>query len=182
MWDPNTSNNQAAAAAGKHDKLEEDSGQIDSGFLSSEQILQSFSEDIADEPSPAPVPAIHKQAPEEDTKQQQLESTYLDSGLVEDAEFLSGNQQEMLLERELDNGLSEWLCTLDLKNNSQSAAQINNLSRKMDSATASMDQLNINEVKKKQHEKLEKQAQILEMPDEIQPWEMFYKQDAEGDT
>lgn len=217
MWEPKlenstTSSSQSAAAGAAsipNEKLlcTEDSGQIDSGFLSSEQILQSYSDDDDDDAfdnnqkqskkasfdfkSPAPVAAATTISLD---KQQQLESSsYLDSGLVEDdAAFVSGtgDDSEMLLERELDNGLAEWLCTLDLKsnnNNNSTAATaahsnpINNLSRRVDMTTASScpDQMNINH---NGGEDQQLKAQILAMPEEEQPWEMCYKQDAEGDT
>lgn len=210
MWDPkidsSSSAGQAQPPAGDKKQLHlEDSGQIDSGFLSSEQILQSYSDDeqdqakeykktpaipIAGESSSANAPVDQNQQ-----KQQQFDSdAYLDSGLIEDAEFLSGPQEEespeksndMLLERELDNGLAEWLCTLDLKTtNSQGGAaggqvstgSVNNLGRRVESPAAvaesqgqTMNISAVGEVKK-------------EMPEEEeQPWEMCYKQDADGDT
>lgn len=208
MWDPkidsSSSAGQAQPPAGDKKHLE-DSGQIDSGFLSSEQILQSYSDDeqdqakeykktpaipIAGDSSSANAPVDQNQQ-----KQQQFESdAYLDSGLIEDAEFLSGPQEEqspeksndMLLERELDNGLAEWLCTLDLKTaNSQGGAaggqvstgSVNNLGRRVESPSAvaesqgqTMNISAVGEVKK-------------EMPEEEeQPWEICYKQDADGDT
>ena len=189
MWGPKldstTSSQQQQQQQQQQDKkhlIEEDSGQIDSGFLSSEQILQSFNSDSEEDHSPA-APA---QAPLSSEgvlaqKQQQQVDTYLDSGLVEDVEesqetTAHAEDQQMLLERELDNGLAEWLCTLDLKNPSPS---INNLSRKVDCTTTSMDQMNISDAPKQQ---TTTQPRTFEMPEEEQPWEMCYKQDAEGDT
>lgn len=198
MWEPKiqSSGNPAPSSSPAaqqqsqepHSKLSsvEDSGQIDSGFLSSEHILQSFTEYEEDKEEPAPVAppkssSSSSSAPK-DPKTSELEPTYLDSGLVEDAEFDS--QSGMLLERELDHGLAEWLCTLDMKNNSTAAANsINNLSRRVDLTTASLDQMNISDAPKKMQKRpQQKEDELLEMPEEEQPWEVCYKQDAEGDT
>lgn len=184
MWDPKLEapGNQSSSSTQQNKKLDyQDNSQVDSGFLSSEQILQSFSED-------APVPT--EERPDEsldsgaslDLKTVET-STYLDSGLVED--FPSGS--DMLLEKDVDTGLAEWLChSLNLKKNNTCCAepQINNLStvsRKLESSASvpSMDQKNISEVPVDQQEE---QQQHLEMPEEEQPWERCYKQDADGET
>lgn len=156
----------------KEQQLDNNCGQIDSGFLSSDQILSGYSEaDDEDLPSAS----VNVPPPSVDQKKQEVE-VILDSGLVEDVEVEFSQQgnstSDMLLEREVDNGLAEWLCTLDLKQqNQQQHSGINNLSRRVDSTTASLDQLNIGEKEQHRH-----------IPEQEQPWERFYKQDADGDT
>lgn len=218
MWEPKleSSSSSGTAAATTNSSSSpnsqsllhaEDSGLIDSGFLSSEHILQSYSTEEDKHNNDTPVAAAepnhhqHHHNGEEGGigKQQQQFDSYLDSGLVEDAEFESGTgvDQEMLLERDLDNGLAEWQCTLDMKSNvsgsgavattAQSSAanhqMINNLSRRVDMATASLDQMNISDAPVKANNKQQQQKAVeVEMPEEEQPWEICYKQDAEGDT
>lgn len=232
MWDPKIDSSSAGASAttaqnsNNSAKLlpAEDSGEIDSGFLSSELILSSYEDEednttksaqlpeipFADSSAKssfdvAPVAAHKKQNDDDyDLKEQQSTSDYLDSGLVEDAEFLSYEskyedeqreeepEQDMLLERGLDNGLAEWLCTLDLKNNTAAQGGANNLGRRVDCTTSSMEQMNISAAAPKRSKKQQQQQQVhqaqeekkplIEMPEEEQPWEMCYKQDAEGNT
>lgn len=181
MWEPTAQ----SSNPGK-DKQEQDS-QIDSGFLSSDQILSGYSEE-GDHQQPQSSNDLGAKPSNTDTDDK-LHSTYLDSGLVEDVEV---SNSEMLLERELDHGLAEWLCNLDLKNNAAAVpSQINNLGRKGENTKASKDQLNISDDestcagKKRQKSsssREESSSSYVEMPEEEQPWEMCYKQDADGDT
>lgn len=212
MWEPkidSTSNQSQSTtttntaprdlSGDKYDKLNivED---IDSGFLSSEQILNSGFSSYGEEDDPGtstslgdtdtkPIPAS---VADEDKKLSTADAdcTYLDSGLVDDIELSTRSVAaeaedagKMLLERELDNGLAEWLCTLDLKNGGGGANQINNLSRKVDSATASLDQLNISDAPSAtKRTKATSARPTVEVPEKEEPWEVCYIQDGEGDT
>lgn len=201
MWEPKIDST-TSTVSGNHsssspttqkesfDKLNvEDSNQIDSGFLSSEQILNSGFSSYGEEEDPgttslgetkAPPATDPKAKDPKDSVVQSSDSTYLDSGLVDDIELSKSGGGEMLIERELDNGLAEWLCTLDLKNGGLN--QINNLSRKVDSATASLDQLNISDAAPSANKRTKTSRQPVDVPEKEEPWEVCYIQDGEGDT
>lgn len=182
MWEPTAQ----SSNPGKDKQDQDNCGQIDSGFLSSDQILSGYSEE--GDPQPQASNDLGGKSTNTDEDPKQIDSTYLDSGLVEDVQLSGG---DMLLERELDHGLAEWLCNLDLKNSAAAVpSQINNLGRKVDNTKASKDQLNISDdetscagkKRQKSSSSREDSSSFVEMPEEEQPWEMCYKQDADGDT
>lgn len=174
MWEPTTASAANRDEDPKNQKQQVDCSEIDSGFLSSEQILSGYSDsDYLDEAKREATSATLSVDRPRDNNIGEKQVEYLDSGLVESGVIEEDNK--MLLERALDHGLSEWMCTLEL--GQHQTQQINNLSRKVD-------ELSMSESAEEGHTMGRDRSRetVVEVPEEEQPWEVFYKQDAEGDT
>lgn len=198
MWNSQVepSGNQSSSSSSheqqQQKKLDyQDNSQIDSGFLSSEHILHSFNDDADHRAAPPEQQPLPKNTDDLDLKKVApvASSAYFDSGLVED--FASGHGHDMLLEKDVGAVLAECLShSLNLKKshslmgNSIGDSHINDLSasRKVVDTTSSnstniVDQRNISDAAA-----VAKDSGRFEMPEEEQPWERCYKQDADGET
>jgi NF-kappa-B inhibitor alpha len=142
----------------EEEKFNTDSA-IDCGYNSAELTHSQYEDE--QEPESAP---IEPQNPEPEFKQQTFDSGKLerapvitfDSGVIDDIEESSSS---MLIENNIDVGLSDRLANLRLINPKQ---QINDLDSK------------------KVQNKLP--AKVQQQPQQQEPWEIYYQQNADGDT
>ncbi|XP_059617169.1 NF-kappa-B inhibitor cactus-like [Phlebotomus argentipes] len=164
MWDPKatTSEAQERKNLDKHCDFEVSQGG-DSGFMSSEQCM-SLSEIQSDEGkgsniSSAPDNASRSQQ-QDNRPSQKISNTCsaLDSGVISDSGLVSSGQ--MLLDREVNDNVSEWFCNLSL------SQPVNNLSGQKSAKRA-----------------IDPKPQTCDIVPAVQePWEMYYLQNADGDT
>uniref|UniRef100_A0A1L8DLN7 Putative cask-interacting adaptor protein caskin n=1 Tax=Nyssomyia neivai TaxID=330878 RepID=A0A1L8DLN7_9DIPT len=155
MWDPKSEAAERKASSGKDFDI---SLGGDSGFMSSEHM--SLSEIQSDVGKSSNIPdSTSKQEDSRSSKKITNTSTALDSGIITDSGEASSG--EMLLDREVNDNVSEWFCNLNL--NSQ---PINNLSGQ----------------KASKRDRVVEVTKSCDVPATQQPWEMYYLQNADGDT
>ncbi|GAB0089137.1 NF-kappa-B inhibitor cactus [Sergentomyia squamirostris] len=170
MWDPKTTsdakerNNLGINLGGKTKDFEASQGE-DSGFMSSEQCI-SLNEIHSGNSKSSNIGtsdrvSSHNSQENNTSKKIANTSSALDSGVFADIEEQSSDQ--MLLDREVNDNVSEWFCNLNLNNQ-----PINNLNQKTSKRQKQID--------------ITKSQQTYDLPVAQEPWEIYYLQNSGGDT